>query len=228
MPGASGGSERALAELGARWADLRLRVITASILAPVTLLCVWAGGYLYALLLLVGWGGVAWEWCAICRMRPIPVAAGLLYAVLALGSLFLLRSWGGPRFTFSLLAVVWCSDIGAYAAGRIFGGPRLAPRISPGKTWSGAAGGLVAAMVGGSLVAGFASVTSLAVMAVLGIASQLGDLGESALKRHYNVKDSGKLLPGHGGLLDRLDGLMAAGIVAGIVLLAALDHMQAS
>ena len=222
MPSASGGSERALAEVGSRWADLRLRVVTAAVIAPLSLLCVWAGGWLYAVLLVAGFAGVSWEWGSMCRWRPLPLVPGLVYAALALWSLWLLRDTGGARLVFTLFAIVWCSDIGAYAAGRIVGGPRLAPRISPGKTWSGAAGGLAAAMIGGSVVAGFASVANLCVIAVLGIASQLGDLGESALKRYYNVKDSGRLLPGHGGLLDRLDGLMAASIVAGLLLFATL------
>ena len=216
MPSVNAASEPALADAVNRWADLRLRVITASVLVPVALLCVWAGGYVFALLLILGWVGVSWEWAGMCRRRPLPLAAGLTYAFLAMAALLALRAIGGTRETFTLLAIVWCSDIGAYMAGRIVGGPRLAPRISPGKTWSGAAGGLAAAMIGGSIVFGYLSVGTLCVLGMLGIASQLGDLGESALKRHYNVKDSGHLLPGHGGLLDRLDGLMAAAIVAGV------------
>ncbi len=177
-------------------------------------------------MLLAGLLGVAREWGSMCRWRPWPLAAGWLYAVLAVGELWELRTFEGRQITFMLLAVVWCSDIGAYAVGRLVGGPRLAPGISPGKTWSGAAGGLAAAMIGGSMV-GSHNVVQLGpnpgvvgLSLALGVASQLGDLGESALKRHYGVKDSGRLLPGHGGLLDRLDGLMAAAIMSAAITLA--------
>ena len=215
----------ALADPGTRWADLRLRVISASIAGPVVLLCVWFGGLPYDLLLLAGFAGVAWEWGAMCRGRPPPFALGVLYVGFALWSLWQWRDVGGARAVYIILAVVWCSDVGAYVAGRVFGGPRLAPRISPGKTWSGAVGGLAAAIVGGLAVSGTVTGRVAIIAAVLGVASQLGDLGESALKRAYNVKDSGRMLPGHGGLLDRLDGLLAAATVAGLFLLVAGSRM---
>ncbi len=113
--------------------------------------------------------------------------------------------------------VVWASDIGAYAAGRLIGGTKLAPSISPGKTWSGAAGGLLAAVLVALAVAAVSGPVSARVVAVaagLSVISQLGDLFESWMKRHLGVKDSGRLIPGHGGLLDRLDGLLAAAPVA--------------
>ncbi len=211
----SAASEPALADSATRWADLRLRVISAAILAPLALLCVWAGGLLYWLMLLAGFTGVTWEWGSMCRWRPVPLWLGLVYVALAFASLVLLRLYGASA-VFFVLVVVWSSDIGAYAVGRLIGGPRLAPSISPGKTWSGAAGGLAASIVLGGFMAGF-TVGNLVVAALLGAVSQLGDLGESALKRRYGVKDSGHLIPGHGGLLDRLDGLMAASLVAGIL-----------
>ena len=161
----------------------------------------------------------------MCRGRPPPFALGVLYVGFALWSLWQWRDVGGARAVYIILAVVWCSDVGAYVAGRVFGGPRLAPRISPGKTWSGAVGGLAAAIVGGLAVSGTVTGRVAIIAAVLGVASQLGDLGESALKRAYNVKDSGRMLPGHGGLLDRLDGLLAAATVAGLFLLVAGSRM---
>ena len=169
----------------------------------------------FALLLVVGFGGVVWEWAAMCRRRPVPLTLGVVYAAAGLVALWLVRLDFGTRGLFFVLVVVWCSDIGAYVAGRLLGGPRLAPSVSPGKTWSGAAGGLVAATAGGIVIAGSGHWAALGA-AVLGIASQLGDLGESALKRYYGVKDSGQMIPGHGGMLDRLDGLLAAGLVAGL------------
>ncbi len=223
----SGGSGLALAERATRWADLRLRVISAAVLAPLALFCVWFGSSLYTIMLLAGFAGVMWEWGTMCRWRPVPLVLGMLYAAVALGSLWFWRGIDGARAIYILLAIVWCSDIGAYVVGRLVGGPRLAPRVSPGKTWSGAVGGLVAAIIGGAVVSGMVSLQSTALAAVLGIASQLGDLGESALKRAYNVKDSGRLVPGHGGLLDRLDGLMAAAIVAGFVLLVTTAKLAA-
>jgi phosphatidate cytidylyltransferase len=114
-----------------------------------------------------------------------------------------------------LLLVVWASDIGAYVAGRAIGGPRLAPSVSPGKTWSGAVGGLVAAATVGfaaSVILGDGRISwRPATFAVLvGFVSQAGDLFESHLKRHFGVKDSGSMIPGHGGLLDRVDAMLTA------------------
>ncbi len=170
-------------------------------------------------MLLVGFAGVVWEWAVMCRRHPIPLALGVLYAAAALAALWAVSDILGARGVFFILIVVWCSDIGAYVAGRLIGGRRLAPSISPGKTWSGAVGGLAAAIAGGIVIAGLSVWAGLAA-AILGVASQLGDLGESAVKRHYKVKDSGRLIPGHGGMLDRLDGLMAAALVAGLALAA--------
>lgn len=194
-------------------------------LAPLALACVWLGGIPWYALMAVAGAGVCWEWAHMERTRGPAFLAGLAYAVLAVLALLLLRAdpADGRAALVFLLAVVWSSDIGAYAAGRLVGGKRLAPAISPGKTWSGAVGGLLAAVAAGVAVAlvwhGRAG-PAMGAAAVLGVASQLGDLGESAAKRHYGVKDSGRLIPGHGGLLDRLDGLMAAALVAGAWVLA--------
>ncbi|WP_438384228.1 phosphatidate cytidylyltransferase [Asaia sp. BMEF1] len=123
-----------------------------------------------------------------------------------------------------IIFVVIASDSGAYLAGRIFGGPKLAPSISPGKTRSGAAGGLLAAAIAGLAVAGFSGQGGLLGGAIwgmiLGCAAQCGDLAESAAKRRVGIKDSGWLIPGHGGLLDRFDGLLAAAPLAALVSLA--------
>jgi len=112
-----------------------------------------------------------------------------------------------------LLFVVWATDIAAYFVGRGIGGPRLAPGISPGKTWAGLAGGMLgAAVVGGAVAAASGGPAGLAVMValVLAVVAQAGDLFESFLKRRAGLKDSGTLIPGHGGVLDRLDGLLFA------------------
>ncbi len=198
-------------------------MLSAAILAPLALLCVWAGGWPYFVMVLLALAGIGYEWGSMCRWRPTPLLLGLAYAAMAAFSLLLIRSFGA-RYVYFILLVVWSSDIGAYAFGRLIGGRRLAPSISPGKTWSGAVGGLVTSVVLGGAVAGF-SVVSLTWAALLGVASQLGDLGESAVKRRYGVKDSGRLIPGHGGLLDRLDGLMAAAVIAGVPALRLLIAM---
>jgi phosphatidate cytidylyltransferase len=118
-----------------------------------------------------------------------------------------------------ILLVVWVTDIGGYFAGRNVGGPKLWPRVSPNKTWAGAIGGFVGSLMVATIFAafGFGKVwPMLLVGAALSIASQLGDLFESAVKRHFGVKDSSHIIPGHGGLMDRLDGFIAAIVLAAI------------
>lgn len=162
--------------------------------------------------------------------RAAWVAGGLLYAGLPMVALLWLRALpdGIARVAW-LFAVVWATDIGAFFAGRAIGGPRLAPAISPNKTWAGVAGGVAAATLVAGLVSaiivhltGFAAaVRPLAVTAlrsavfgaVVAVVAIIGDLFESWLKRRAGVKDSGKLLPGHGGVMDRLDGLVPAAVV---------------
>ena len=147
--------------------------------------------------------------------------AGLLYAFAALFGSIVVRLdpvWGFTALMFVLL-IVWVTDIGGYFAGRGIGGPKLWPRVSPKKTWAGAIGGFVLSLM---IAAGFAALDLgkigplLLLAAVLSIASQLGDLFESAVKRRFGVKDSSQIIPGHGGLLDRLDGFVAAVVLAAI------------
>jgi phosphatidate cytidylyltransferase len=120
----------------------------------------------------------------------------------------------GQLTIFWLFGVVWATDIGAYAAGRTIGGAKLAPRISPNKTWAGLAGGVLSAgLVGLGVAIWFVKdphpLALAGLSAALAVLAQLGDLGESSLKRHFGVKDSGRLIPGHGGVLDRCDGLLS-------------------
>ncbi len=251
----------------ARWSDLRRRVVSASILAPLVVACIWFGGVAFDVLMMAGAVGLAVEWVGLCRTAPttppglvvmLALAsataaacvgqAGIGLAILAVGAvlawglgrrlllaagvigvglgvvaLVWLRRWDAVDGRWAVLfvvLVVWASDIGAYTAGRIFGGPKLAPSLSPAKTWAGAVGGLIAAVAIGEALAGQLGVTTALVAGLLAVMCQAGDLLESGIKRHVGVKDSGHLIPGHGGLLDRLDGLLAAAPVAALVVLA--------
>jgi phosphatidate cytidylyltransferase len=150
-------------------------------------------------------------------------AAGVAYAgVLLIAPIMLRRDPElGTLAILFLFAAVWSTDILGYFAGRAIGGPRLAPRLSPKKTWSGACGGALGALAGGVALVYIAGNSALAPAAgvafVLSIASQAGDLFESAVKRRFGVKDASHVIPGHGGLMDRLDGFIAASLVAALV-----------
>jgi phosphatidate cytidylyltransferase len=125
---------------------------------------------------------------------------------------------------FFLFAIVWTTDIAGYFAGRAIGGPKLAPSISPKKTWSGAIAGLIAVVVivaiGARYVPGVRLAPLIAISMLLSIVSQAGDLAESALKRRFDVKDASQIIPGHGGVMDRLDGFWAAAVCAALIGLA--------
>ena len=154
-------------------------------------------------------------------------ALGALYAGLPAVALVWLRGADmvGMLAVLFLLLAVWSTDTGAYFAGRRIGGPKLMPRVSPNKTWSGLIGGIVAAGVVGLVFALLANAglhpgrMTVSAM-VLGLVSQAGDLFESALKREYGVKDASALIPGHGGFMDRIDGLAAAAVLAAIFAMA--------
>jgi phosphatidate cytidylyltransferase len=149
------------------------------------------------------------------------IATGFFYAAAAeIGSVLvrLDQAWGFVALMLILL-VVWVTDIGGYFAGRGIGGPKLWPRVSPKKTWAGAVGGFAASLLVAEAFVAFGlgdTGPTLLLGAVLSIVSQLGDLFESAVKRRFGVKDSSHIIPGHGGLLDRLDGYVAAVVLAAI------------
>ncbi len=169
-------------------------------------------------------GGAGLLGLFVRRMRNgagLWTASGLLYCGLpALALLWLRERPEGLAATVFVLVVVWAADIGAFFVGRGMGGPKLAPRISPNKTWSGAVGGVVTAMVVAAAMAaaylpsglGGWALNLASVAGALAALSVLGDLFESGLKRHAGVKDSGRLLPGHGGIMDRLDGVVPVAV----------------
>lgn len=157
------------------------------------------------------WGGSVW------------IALGVAYIGIPTLLLVWLRDVTGAVTVFWLFALVWATDTGAYVFGRSIGGPKLAPRVSPKKTWAGLIGGMVCAAAVG---AGFAALPDnhafgplAALSGALAVIAQIGDLFESWVKRHFGVKDAGGIMPGHGGLLDRVDGLLAAAVAAAILAL---------
>ncbi len=151
---------------------------------------------------------------------PIWLAAGIAYVGMPCLAMAWLRAMPGDGLAALLwvLALVWATDTGAYVAGRGIGGPKLASRISPNKTWAGLIGGMIAAAAVGLaaafLVPDVPAWIAVPLSAALAVVEQAGDLFESAVKRHFGVKDSGRLIPGHGGVLDRVDGLLAVSLAA--------------
>lgn len=246
--------------------ELRLRIISAIILAAIVLAASWFGGRVFAVLAEVIACLVYYEWTSMTQGRQtdrqsywagwlvlvllafevlagdaIPFddyyvwgvaaaifiyaaivarnkwnAAGIVYAGLTGLSLSAIRGedLSGLVAILYIFAVVWGTDIAAYFTGRAIGGPKLAPSISPGKTWSGAVGGAVAAVICGPLLVLFymrsVSIWIIGLSLLLSVLSQMGDLFESFMKRRYKVKDSSHLIPGHGGVMDRIDGLVFA------------------
>lgn len=256
---------------GVKSAELRTRIISALVLAPIALGLTWFGGWPFAALLGVAAVLMAWELSTllpgismtmrimlagfaliaigltaiggpfvallvslagltfaitISILTSAPVSSPAIafpYLILPLVSLLWLREGDdyGRIALFWLLFTVWATDTFAYFAGRSIGGPKLAPRLSPNKTWAGLIGGMVGAALVGTITAIWFSLGSafgLAIVsALIAVIAQAGDIFESALKRRAGVKDSGKVIPGHGGILDRVDGLVTAAVGAAIL-----------
>lgn len=160
--------------------------------------------------------------------RSLWAAIGFVYCLLPFFAMSDLRgeSYDGLLVIILIFGCVWGADIFAYFFGRLIGGPKLAPRISPKKTWAGFIGSIVGAIGVSAIIAISAnfSLTTvfLLTMLIVGVASQVGDLIESVLKRNFGVKDSGKLIPGHGGVLDRIDGLIFSAVTMWLI----LNYMQ--
>ena len=209
----------------AEWADLHATppatkrlaqyALSVPLAAMMPVLGVGAGFFALGLL-----GAAAFFVVIVTRMTGL--ARGIVYVGLPIMALLVLRRQEeGIVFTIWALALVWACDIGAYAAGRFIGGPKLAPAISPNKTWAGLAGGVLMASLFAAFMHyryGLALRLTLATPA-LAVLAQAGDFYESWLKRKAGVKDSGTLLPGHGGVLDRLDGLVPVAPVAALLVL---------
>ena len=205
---------------------LGLRVLSGLVLVPIALGLAYAGGAAFNLFVLLAAALMADEWRRLCSVdasasgaahrRWLWLAAGAVYIAVPCIAIIWLRSDAavGRQTILWLFAVVWATDIGAYFAGRGIGGPKLAPRISPAKTWAGLLGGMVCAALVGAATALLLdlsrAVPLIVISGLLAVVAQAGDLLESMVKRRFGVKDSGHLIPGHGGVLDRLDGLLTA------------------
>ncbi len=219
----------------AKKSDLGVRTLSAIAMVAVAGTALWLGGWVWTALVVLLSLGVLFEWTRLFLAfeqrfpaRAAWAVGGVLYIGIAGLILVLLRHDGMDEALFPI-AIVIATDIGAYFAGRAIGGPKIAPSISPSKTWAGLGGGMAAAglLAFGLLVLSaekpggdWLLVALVAGMAMAGaIFAQAGDFFESWMKRRAGVKDSGRLIPGHGGLFDRLDGLLAVCFLIGMVAL---------
>ena len=214
--------------------DLAIRTASGLVLVLIAGLALWAEGGILLLLILLVAALAFWEWRGLVLRFPDSGAIKALWLVLGLayvaGAAFALLSLGFAA-RILVIGIVIATDVGAYFAGRTIGGPKIAPLISPSKTWAGLGGGMLASAL---LVAaaisimpspegiGFAKAPSFIILAALtaaglAIVAQVGDFFESWMKRRAAVKDSGALIPGHGGVLDRVDGLLLVALVCGIL-----------
>lgn len=204
--------------------DLAVRSLSAAVMIILTLGALWLGGWAFRIFCFLVAAGLLFEYLAIVRrfgIRSGNRTAWGIFGMLLIGAsmscLLVIYDLRGLASTLVILGSVWAVDIGAYFAGRTFGGPKIARSISPSKTWAGLFGGMVGATLwlfaAQSLSSGIYGAAGLlwfspAIGPLIAIISQMGDFFESWMKRRAGVKDSGALIPGHGGLFDRLDGLM--------------------
>ncbi len=207
--------------------ELLVRTATGVIMAVVALFAAFQGGYALAVLAAAAATAVFYEWTRLAKgWGAAWYIGGFAYALLAALSLLWVRERAedGLSLLLWIFIIVWATDIGAYISGRSIGGPKLAPAISPGKTWAGFYGGVAAAtLFGGAWVLTTGLHWLVLLLAPLfSVASQGGDLFESWMKRRAGVKDSGRLLPGHGGVFDRLDGLLPVAILTALAVIAGM------
>jgi phosphatidate cytidylyltransferase len=208
--------------MGGEWAGLtraddKRRFIQYALCIPLALMSPLAAGP--SLLAMAAIAGATVFTLIVTRNRWL--AAGIPYVALPIMALLWIRMQdNGLLLAFWALSLVWATDIGAFFAGRNFGGPKVAPAISPNKTWSGLIGGMIAALLLGWGLTSYYDLPFQLAMASPGLAllAQVGDFFESWMKRRAGVKDSGTILPGHGGVLDRLDGVVTSLPVAALLI----------
>ena len=202
--------------------NLTLRIVSAAVMIPAALGTAYFGGWPFALFWAAAAIAVLWEWMRLVK-GAVWIAFGIPYAAVLFIAPVVLRADAsfGLLAIVLLFAIVWSTDIFGYFGGRAIGGPKLMPAISPKKTWSGAIAGTLGAMIVSVWVARafgtFNIVTITCVALLLSVCAQAGDLFESFVKRKFNVKDSSQLIPGHGGVMDRLDGFWAAALAASAI-----------
>lgn len=205
--------------------ELLIRSLAAAVMIAIAMIAVFNGGYVFAILVAAAATAVFYEWTRLTRGWGAGwYIGGFLYALIAALSLLWIRdrAENGIELVMWVFITVWAVDIGAYMAGRSIGGPKLAPAISPKKTWAGFYGGIAAAsLLGGAwaLLTGL-ELWLLVAAPLLAVVAQAGDLFESWMKRRAGVKDSGNWLPGHGGVFDRLDGLLPVALLTALAVLA--------
>jgi phosphatidate cytidylyltransferase len=207
--------------------ELLVRTLTGALLIVIALLAAVKGGMLFAVFVAAVATAIYYEWTQIVRGWSLAWnVAGFFYALFPALALLWIRERDAHGLVLLVWAflVTWSTDIGAYFAGRSFGRRKLAPSISPGKTVEGLYGGvLAAALIGAAWVLWTDLPRPLLLLApVFAVAAQAGDLFESAMKRRAGVKDSGAWLPGHGGILDRLDGLVPVAVLVALAQLSGL------
>ncbi|MDG2005184.1 MAG: phosphatidate cytidylyltransferase [Novosphingobium sp.] len=220
----------------AKKSDLGVRTLSAIVMLAVTGGALWLGGWWWTVFVGLVAVGVLWEWNKLTMLvhpqgfgRLVWRVAGLIYCGVAAAVLVILHQGNDIRGILLIAGSVIATDVGAYLSGRAIGGPKIAPRISPSKTWAGLGGGIVAAAAvmviplpwtfhdyNSADWLRIASIPALA-GATIAIIAQSGDFFESWMKRRAGVKDSGNLIPGHGGLFDRVDGLLAVCFVSGVI-----------
>lgn len=196
--------------------ELAIRTLTGLVLVVAALLVAFHGGNLFAVVVAAIATLMFYEWTRLIRGWGVWwYVSGFFYALLPALSILWIRERAGIDLLLWTFIVTWSTDIGAYFAGRRFGRRKLAPTISPGKTFEGLYGGIAAAtlLAGAWAVATKLGIALLALAPFFAIAAQAGDLFESSMKRRAGVKDSGTWLPGHGGALDRLDGLVPVAVL---------------
>lgn len=209
--------------------DLGVRAASAVVMVVVAGTALWLGGTVWSIFVLAIAAGVMWEWSRLTLRlsdkvapRVIWILVGIVYITVAARMLEYVRGLDpdGLVGTLAIVATVIAVDVGAYFAGRTIGGPKIAPKISPSKTWAGLAGGMLGATL---LLAvyfqrfGATPIAALTAGPIIAVVAQAGDFFESWMKRRAGVKDSSALIPGHGGLFDRVDGLLAVLFLAGIL-----------
>jgi phosphatidate cytidylyltransferase len=207
--------------------DLVIRSLTGAVLIAAALVAAFAGGNVFAYAVAAVATVMFYEWTRIVRGWGVAwYASGFVYALLPALALLWIRERDahGLELLLWTFLVTWSTDIGAYFVGRAIGRRKLAPAISPAKTVEGLLGGMaVAAVVGGAWVLGMGLGKALLLLAPLfALAAQAGDLFESGMKRRAGIKDSGTWLPGHGGVLDRLDGLVPVAVLTALAQLSGL------